>query len=174
MEEWRKISINDNYEVSSNGRIKRCDNNYEKIPLKSRDGYLITDLYKNGERTRYRVHRLVAQEFIPNPENKPCVNHKDGNKHNNDISNLEWVTEKENCQHAWATGLAKSSISMLGRKNPNAGRHGKPFRIIETGEVFQTLHECEKAIDGNNRHINDCLRGRQNTHRGYHFEYIES
>lgn len=172
MEKWRKISTNDNYKVSSDGRIRRCDNDYEKVPRKNRDGYLITDLYKDGERTRYRIHRLVAQEFIPNPENKPCVNHKDGNKHNNDISNLEWVTEKENCQHAWATGLAKPSRSMLGRKNPNSGRKGKPFRIVETGEIFGTLRECVEAIDGNDARINDCLRGRQNTHRGYHFEYI--
>lgn len=100
------------------------------------------------------------------------MNHIDGNKYNNNASNLEWVTKKENCRHAWDAGLYKPSRSMLGRSNPNAGRKGKPFRIVETGEVFNTLHECEEAIGGNNRHINDCLRGRQNTHRGYHFEYV--
>lgn len=50
---------------------------------------------------------------------------------------------------------------MSGKKNPNGGRKGRPFQIIETGEIFNTLKECEEAIDGNNRHINDCLKGRQ-------------
>ena len=62
---------------------------------------------------------------------------------------------------------------MLGRKNPNAGRPARPVRIVETGEEFSSIMECERAINGNNRHINDCLSGRQKTHRGYTFEYIE-
>ena len=172
MEKWKTISNNGCYMVSNTGRIKHLGEETDHS-VRDNKGYLVTDLYKDGQRSTYRVHRLVAQEFIPNPDNKPCINHIDGNKHNNNFSNLEWVTKKENCRHAWANGLCKPSRSMLGRKNPNAGRKGRPFRIVETGEVFGTLYECEKAINGNNRHINDCLKGRQKTHRGYHFEYIE-
>lgn len=171
MEKWREISINSNYEVSNTGRVRRIGSERDHS-VRDAKGYLVTDLYENGVRSTARVHRLVAAEFLPNPHNKPEVNHKDGNRHNNDVSNLEWVTKKENVQHAWASGLAKPSYSMLGRSNPNAGRKGRPIRIVETGEVYNTLHECEKAINGNNRHINDCLRGRQHTHRGYHFEYV--
>ena len=171
MEEWRRISSNNNYFVSNNGKIRHCNSDKDHS-VRDKNGYLVVDLYDGGKRTTARVHRLVAKEFISNPCNKPCVNHIDGNKHNNNISNLEWVTKKENSEHAWYNGLAKPSRSMLGKKNPNAGRKGKPFRIVETGEVFNTLYECEKAIDGNNRHINDCLKGRQRTHRGYHFEYL--
>ena len=87
-------------------------------------------------------------------------------------SNLEWVTKKENCRHAWDNGLVRPSYGMQGKKNPKAGRHGRPFMIVETGEIFKTLEECAKEINGNNRHINDCLRGRQRTHRGYHFKYL--
>ena len=61
---------------------------------------------------------------------------------------------------------------MLGKKNPNAGRHGKKVLIVETGEVYESTLECEKAINGNASHISDCALGRQNTHRGYHFKYI--
>lgn len=171
METWKKINNNSNYLVSNTGRIRRVGSNVDHSVRNSK-GYLITDLYENGTRNTVRVHRLVAEHFVPNPSSKPEVNHIDGNKNNNDVSNLEWVTKKENCRHAWNTGLNRPSFSMLGKSNPNAGRNGKPFRIVETGEVFNTLKECEDAIGGNNRHINDCLRGRQHTHRGYHFEYI--
>lgn len=172
MEIWKDVTCNDNYSVSNTGRVRRkgSDNDHSTYEKK---GYLQVDLYKDGERSKKRVNRLVAEAFIPNPESKPEVNHKDGNKSNNNVDNLEWVTKKENCRHAWDNGLVKPSRSMLGKKNPNGGRKGKPIRIVETGEVFGTLKDCEEAIDGNNRHINDCLRGRQRTHRGYHFEYVE-
>ena len=172
MEIWKQIRDNPNYLVSNHGRIK--SSNLDKIhSMRDSKGYFIVDLYENGSRCTKRVHRLVAEHFIENPFNKPEINHIDGNKHNNNASNLEWVTKKENCQHSWKNGLAKPSYGMLGKSNPNSGRKGKPIRIVETGETFKTLKECEEAIDGNNRHINDCLRGRQKTHRGYHFEYVK-
>jgi hypothetical protein len=142
--------------------------------VRDRKGYLAVDLYDNGERKTKRVHRLVAEAFVPNPHGKPEINHIDGNRHNNKVSNLEWVTKKENCRHAWDNGLVTPSYGMLGKTNPNGGRKGKPFRIIETGAVYNTLAECEQAIEGDNRRINDCLRGRQRTHRGYHFEYVNN
>lgn len=171
MDEWVKVPGNSNYIVSNTGRIRR-DGSDKDRSVRDKKGYFTVDLYENGKRSTERVHRLVAEAFVPNPYNKPEVNHKDGNKHNNNASNLEWVTCKENCRHAWDNGLMKPSYSMLSKKNPNAGRKGKAIRIVETGEIFNSSIECEKAINGNNRHINDCLRGRQNTHRGYHFEYV--
>lgn len=171
MEEWKDVSSNPNYIVSNSGRIRRKGSTADHSVRDSK-GYLTVDLYNNGIRKTERVHRLVAKEFIPNPNNKPEVNHIDGNKKNNHYSNLEWVTTKENCKHSWDSGLSKPSRSMLGKKNPNAGRKSKPFMIVETGEIFNTLVECEKAINGNNRHISECLNGKQKTHRGYHFKYI--
>ena len=172
MEIWKEVADNENYIVSNTGRVRRKGSEYDHSVYEKK-GYLLVDLYKEGTRSKKRVNRLVAEAFIPNPHNKPEVNHKDGNKINNNVSNLEWATKKENCRHAWDNGLVQPSRSMLGKKNPNAGRKGKPIRIIETGEVFESSLACEKAIDGNNRHINDCLRGRQKTHRGYHFEYVD-
>lgn len=171
MEKWRHIPDSFDYEVSTYGRVRRCGSG-KTHSVRDTKGYLTVDLYKDSRRSTKRVHRLVAEAFVPNPDNKPIVNHIDGNKHNNSVGNLEWVTYAENSHHAWSTGLARPSYGMLGKKNPNSGRKGKPIRIIETGEIFNSSIECEKAINGNNRHINDCLKGRQETHRGYHFEYV--
>lgn len=173
MEQWKEISENPNYIVSDTGRIRRVGSDKDHS-VRDKNGYLTVDLYKDGKRSTRRVHRLVAEEFIPNPDGKPEVNHKDGNKHNNISSNLEWNTKKENMEHAKSLGLTSHipSYGMLGKKNPNGGRKGKPFRIVETGETFNTLIECEKAINGNDSGIQACLKGRQNTHRGLHFEYL--
>lgn len=171
MEDWREVVDNENYMVSNTGRVRRRGSDYDHSTYGMK-GYQLVDLYSSGVRTKKRVNRLVAEAFIPNPDNKPEVNHKDGNKSNNNVENLEWVTKKENCRHAWDNGLTKPTYSMLGKKNPNGGRKGKPFRIVETGEVFNTMRECEEATGCDNRHINDCLRGRQKSHRGYHFEYL--
>ncbi len=72
----------------------------------TKTGYKRVIVSKDGKTRKLSVHRLVAELFIPNPENKPQVNHKDGNKANNHVSNLEWTTASENTQHAFDTGLA--------------------------------------------------------------------
>lgn len=173
MEGWREIDTNPNYIVSNTGRVRRLGHDKDHSVRDSK-GYLITDLYMNGERKTMRINRLVASAFIPNPENKEEVNHKNGNKHDNNVSNLEWTTKKENNIHAVKHGLTSHvpSYGMLGKKNPNSGRKGKPFQIIETGEIFNSLEECEKKIGGNDTCIWDCLHGRQKTHRNYHFKYL--
>lgn len=81
----------------------------EKIMIyqTDKDGYFRVKLFKESIAQHYRVNRIVAIAFIPNPENKPLVNHKDGNKQNNSVSNLEWATNRENLDHAMNTGLMK-------------------------------------------------------------------
>ena len=111
MEIWRDIDgYKGLYQVSSWGRVRYLKNwFYDEItvfpqePLRpevTKKGYLRVDLYdSNGRRKHKKVHRLVANAFIPNPDGKPQVNHKDGNKENNSVTNLEWVTDKENKDH---------------------------------------------------------------------------
>ena len=86
------------------------------------DGYRKVSLSANGHSRSIKVHRLVALAFLPNPQNKPDVNHKDGNKANNCLNNLEWCTEKENVRHAVRTGLFRRSKS-TGRKAARCFSH---------------------------------------------------
>ena len=106
------------YEVSSKGRVS----NFRKIlkTYKINSGYLCLKLANSGMRTSVLVHRLVAEAFIPNPDNKAEVNHKDGNKENNCVENLEWVTSSENKRHALDTGIKVYNIPTKGKKLGNS------------------------------------------------------
>lgn len=103
------------YTIDVLGRVySNISNRYLK-PFKNPQGYLLVDIHHNHKSYYRQVHRLVAQAFIPNPDNLSDVNHKDGNKENNCDFNLEWMTRKENVRHAWDTGLVKPRY---GENNP--------------------------------------------------------
>jgi hypothetical protein len=175
-EQWKKIKDFSNYSVSTEGRVRDDKRGIIKKDRLDNHGYKCLDLYKDGKRTKKKVHRLVAEAFIPNPDNKPEVNHKDGCKCNACLNNLEWVTKSENMLHAYRTGLAHKSPKagmQKGMKNPNGGKPRTKVRIVETGEEFKSVSECARAIDGNDTRIHDCFSGKQHTHRGYHFERID-
>jgi len=119
---------NDKYYACSDGRIlsynnrekdKRNNGSFLK-PWISKGGYLYIRLWgKNGCSKNLSIHSLVAKTFIPNPGNKPQINHKDGNKMNNNVSNLEWCTEAENAQHSFNMGLNRNPV-LYGESNGNS------------------------------------------------------
>ncbi len=99
MEIWVPIKDFEDYEISSWGRVRNKSGSI-LLPYKNHKGYLKIGLYKDGKSHKKRIHRLVAETFIANPNYLPEVNHKDGNKENNSFTNLEWVTGEENRIHA--------------------------------------------------------------------------
>lgn len=129
-EEWRPVvGYEGIYDVSNFGRVKsylRGKVHLLKYQVDAQ-GYVIVTLYRNGHEKRAKVHILVAQAFIPNPGNKPQVNHIDGNKANPHVSNLEWVTPSENMLHAFRIGLKKSAT---GSKNGKAKLTDDDIRYI--------------------------------------------
>ena len=113
MENWRSIIEFEDYQISDLGRVKITANTAtrkERIlkPLNHPRGYFRVALWKNNKPKFMFIHRLVAIHFIPNPENKKTINHKDGNKSNNAATNLEWNTYRENMNHSILSGLSAS------------------------------------------------------------------
>ena len=162
-ERWRDIDGFENYRVSSEGRVrnKRTGRVLRSAPDSS--GYMTVGLSSHGKTHSKNVHRLVAKAFLDKREPEAYqVNHIDGNKHNNTLDNLEWVSPSENMAHAYSHGL-----------NHWVGYNETPIRIVETGEVFKSQAECARAINGIQANINACLAGRRHTHLGYHYEYAE-
>jgi len=115
----------------------------------SNSGYARVELFSNGSGRKFSVHRLVATAFVPNPHNKPQVNHIDGNKLNNAASNLEWVTQSENQKHAYAIGLQKGH-HVSGRKLSDEHKRalcgsrwrGERRRYIADGLMFETPEQA--------------------------------
>lgn len=100
---WRRVKGHLKYEVSNMGRVRVFETKALLRPHEDGRGYLRVDL----DKIHCKLHRLVAEAFIPNPENKPIVNHKKGNKHDCRASQLEWMTVSENTKHAWDNGLIR-------------------------------------------------------------------
>lgn len=146
-----------NFQVSNKGRIKnKKTGNIRKILIDD-VGYPTVSIHnETGEHRRVRVHRLVALAFLKKAHDKDCVNHIDGDKENNDVSNLEWVTYSENIRHAYKNKLNPYTI---------------PIIIEETGEMFDSIEDCAIAIEGDSELIRQCLNPKYNrkTHKGYHF-----
>jgi hypothetical protein len=165
METWKDIEGYEGlYQVSDSGLIK----NRFKILKPSTDykGYLHISLSNKGVSSPKRVHRLVANAFIPNHENKPQVNHKDGNKQNNQVDNLEWCTNSENQIHAYKLGLND-------RSKYSAGRKKEPVFQLKEGEIinfFPTLTEAEEATNTSRQNIRKVINGKRKTANKYEWK----
>lgn len=132
-----------------------------------KDGYRRVTLTMGGKSKHFGVHRLVAMAYINNPKAAPEVNHKDGNKENNDVSNLEWVTTRENIQHAIKLGL---------RENRPGHSHRGVVKIFngEAIATFKSTREAARKTGVNQARIVICCRGNGKSAGGFQWEYTSS
>lgn len=166
-ENWKEIiegyQVSDNGEVKSLVKIHPCNKCSKERVLKQHlhNGYKRVMIYREGKGEWKAVHRLVAEAFIPNPNNYPCVNHKDEDKTNNHVSNLEWCTYKYNMNY----GTRNKRI---------ADKQSKPIICVETGVRYNSLSEVTKKTGIDFRHLSDCCKGKRKTTGGYHWQYADT
>ena len=166
MENWKTIENVTNYEVSDLGQIRNTKTNYILKGRLSKSGYLQVSLTdkETKKQKNYYIHRLVAIYFLENLDNKREVNHKDGNKLNNNVDNLEWVTPSENQKHRQKIlGKTKTSQRKIGKFNKN-------HVLIEE---YQSIVDAAKSFGKSRVNIDNALQGKQKTAYGFIWEYLD-
>ena len=158
VETFVKIEGFKKYEVSNLGKVRNIKTGRILKPWITKDGYLMYGLYGYDKRKKLYLHRIIATAFIDNPEGKPCVNHIDENKLNNDLSNLEWCTAKENNVHGTRTKRVAEKLSQ---------------KVIQLDlndnvlNVFKSMVQAERETGIPNGNISSCCNGKLKSAGGF-------
>lgn len=166
---WKEITNYPNYKVSNTGEVKSLNYNHtkeEKVlsPLMLKSGYKMVVLVNNSGRKHFLIHRLVAEAFIPNPNNLPQVNHKDENRINNRVDNLEWCSCSYNINYGSSNSKRANRLSILKRKRVK--------QLLLDGtivRVFNSVIEAESIVKI--KGIGRCCNGQRLTAGGYKWEW---
>lgn len=172
-EKWKDIpDFEGSYQISNLGNVisleryvnhiggKRIEKRKNLKKTLSNNGYFVVNLWKHNVKIQLLIHRLVAQSFISNPNNLSCVNHKDGNKLNNCVSNLEWCTYQENNIHALNNGLKKPYVRV--------NQYDLENNFIKTWSSIKEAQNFYKTS-----HIGECCRGLRNQTKNYIWRYAD-
>lgn len=159
-----KIEGYENYEVRPNGDVINTVTDRVLKPGKDGSGYLFVHLYKNSKPKKFLIHRLVSQAFIPNPLNLPFVNHKDEDKTNNKVENLEWCTHEYNLNY----GTRNERISKaMSKPILQLRKDGSLIR------VWSSVMEVEKQLHYNHQNISKCCLGKRHSANGFKWCYAK-
>lgn len=163
LEGWKDVvGYEGLYKVSSHGRIINQSGKIHAVCI-NRLGYCKLLLCNNGNRKHYLVHRVVAENFIPNPLNYPQINHKNGIKSDNNIENLEWCTSSQNNKHKYA----------VLKRTPNSLIIYKPVIAYNNAEelCFSSVKEACLFLKCNRLHIRNCANGKREDYRSYKWKW---
>ena len=165
---WKDITGYEGlYQVSNLGRVKSLKNDKEKIlkPVISSKGYLFVNLCKQGKQKPTNIHRIVAKAFIPNPNNLPIINHKDEDKTNNCVNNLEWCTYQYNNTYG-------SRIDRFIYSNRNNPKTSKKVLCVETNKIYLSVRQIERDLGFGIGNIWSCCNGKYKQAYGYTWRYV--
>lgn len=168
---WKDIpNYEGMYQISNLGNVKSIYKNGNTKILTGgiKKGYRQVILVKNKKRKYASVHRLVAETFIPNPNNLPQVNHKDGNKSNNNVDNLEWCTQSENQIHAYKNGLQKPLYAKINPKAKKVKQYDLKNNLIN---CYNGIKEASRINNINPRDITKCCKYKRKQVGGYIWRY---
>ena len=163
--EWREVKEYANYEVNQFGEIRHKKRKKILKPRSNNGGYQYVNFKINGKNTNFAVHRIVANAFIPNPNGYTEVNHKDYDKTNNYVNNLEWVSSSQNKQHSY---LKKENKKSRGKA---VNQYTKDGVFIKT---FETITDAAEELGCCVAAISNCCLGRAKTSQGFRWSFVES
>lgn len=177
---WKKIKQCENYSINENGEVRNDTTGKIKKPfLNSANGYFTVDLWKDNKPFKFTIHRLLAEAFIPNPDGKPTVDHKDGNRQNNALENLRWATYAEQNSRFGVVGVRSQRIKVTHFAEKRKKRGGGHEAWIGADDVmyFDRITDVAKHFDLTIGAISLMLKngtiGRRGKTRGYLFEYSD-
>ena len=181
-----------NYTIDTEGNVTNITTGKVLKPRNAGKGYKIIGLWKNGKSTNFYIHQLVATHFLPNPNNLTEINHRDENKQNNRLENLEWCTHKYNVNYGtnierrvkntdwkkvttkrisntdFKAIAAKKDMFEIGKKI------SRPIKCLETNKIYSGTREAERQTGIEHSSISKCCKGKLNTAGGYTWEYINN
>lgn len=148
------LGYENEYAITEDGQVWSYKSNIFLKPLIDKDGYYKVALSQHSKYKQFFIHRLVAQAYIPNIDNKPTVDHIDGQITNNHVNNLRWATyQEQNLNENWQK------------------KRRKAIKCVETGKIYDSITQVNKELKLNMGHLSECVHGKRKTCGGYHWEY---
>ena len=178
---WKKIKQNENYSINEYGEVRNdLTGKIKRIYTNRRNGYKYVDLWKDNKSVKYTIHRLLADAFIPNPLNKPTVDHKDGNRANNSLENLRWATYSEQNSKFNGAGVRSQRVKVthyIEKRKQRGGGH-EEWLDVDNVMYFDRISDVATYFNTTISNISLMLEkgtiGQRGKTRGYKFEYLDS